>query len=188
VTEIVMALGRTAGPDGVAVLRELLSEAAGEYVRGVAGTGLAMRLGAGATGDLLRALESTGDGGCRRALLVALACVGDGRGWAQVLEVLRDYLEGLPAEPVGDLAGWPLLVYQTDLLPPLCYLGRHARGDERRVVAEVVRSRWRRIYPAERQWLTVHWWACDPAHPLGSQAPDPAWLATVFAEYLAPPD
>jgi hypothetical protein len=91
---------------------------------------LAKRLGADATDDLVDALGQR-DGAVRQYAVIALAAVGDDRGWEQVLDWFSQYRPGANLEPPSQAA--------------LSYLMRHlpAQPAERRSdLVRQVRRKW----------------------------------------------
>ncbi|MBB4763642.1 HEAT repeat domain-containing protein [Amorphoplanes digitatis] len=175
---LVAALGEADGPDGSAVLGDIaLRPGMSAAVRLCALIALAKRAGVAATDVYARALADPDDE-VRGDALLALASAGDDRAQPAVLAELRRRLEVRSRIPLFDMDE-RALSFQSKILSAVCYLGRHAAGDEarQRAVTGVVRPRWDRLYGAEQRWLTTYWPACDPARPAAFNQLDPTWLA-----------
>ncbi|WP_433825922.1 hypothetical protein ACQP2E_27910 [Actinoplanes sp. CA-015351] len=182
---IVSALGEVDGPDGPAVLREIIAQPADPLeVRTTALVALTKREGVAASGVLLGCLTD-GDPHMPGYALMGLASVGDDRARGEVLGWLRHTLEGRPANPEHDFDD-RTLVAQSDIVAAVSYLARHsaASWEKQEPVVRLLRSRWDRLRGAEQRWLTVNWSACDPAHPETVTALDPTWFADWISEPL----
>jgi hypothetical protein len=181
---IVSALGEAEGPDGVAVLREIIAQPEDPLeVRTTALVALTKRQGVAAS-DVLLACLSDWDRFMPGYALMGLASIGDDRAWSEVVQWLRRSLDSMKPNPEYDLDD-RTLAGQSDTAAAVSYLARHAAGgwERQRPVTQLLRSRWDRLCGAEQRWLTVTWAACDPSHPESFTELDP----TGFADWISAP-
>lgn len=179
-TGIVSALGEADGPDGVAVLRNIIARPVDPLgLRTTALVALAKRQGPAAS-DVLRVCLLEEDQATAAYALVGLAGVGDDRAWPEVFRWLSQALDELEPDPDPDHDfDDRTLAAQSDIAAAIAYLARHSasdRGKQQPVVA-LLRSRWNRLRGAEQRWLTVHWPASDPAQAESFTVLDATWIA-----------
>ena len=158
---IAAALGDTRGTTGTAALRmALVEQGASEDLQCAALLSLVKRERAAATHDLLAGLASR-HGAVRDYALIGLVHVAGESAWEPVFGPLRQLLSRQATRWAG----------VTPVMYALCYLTcrQSPGGDGPRRLVELLRKRWDRLEPKERDWVHAHWPAAAPGGPLAQQ-------------------
>ena len=188
---LITALGEANGAKGAESIRREASNPRGDSDRRCAALVAAVkRLGEDAS-DLFADLLEDSDQEVRRYARVCMACVGDGRASRDMLIFLDAALAGPPRDPFSGPSE-QMLALQTNTLPIVIYLARHANDESRRtLVVEKLRGGWDRLFKAEQEWLRLAWPQCAPdfeGSDSVSKAPDTdsmvRWLGTPLLQPL----
>lgn len=169
---VAAALGDAQGDLGIPALRQLLADrSAAIDLRCATLLAVAKRDGADASDVLASNLEHR-DESVRDYAMHALAVVGDDRAWPAVFAALATILDR-PA-PVLRM---PMLSMSAAMAASvaLTYLVRHLGGhpDRKRQLLVRLRAAFDRLYPAEREFLALHWPDCRPSGPQVADVADP---------------
>lgn len=168
---VIAALGEATGNDGGPALRALIAnndESSDDRCAGL--VALAKREGAAASDFLLGYLDDT-DEDIRLYALACLAYVGDNRAWDTVHGRLQELLEQ-SAPRVPNAMGSSTLSIQSANLMPIGYLARHSHSVEpsrEAAVVRLIRSKWHKLYTAEKDWLKEYWPACAEDRALSDE-------------------
>ncbi|GIF20870.1 hypothetical protein BJ973_001223 [Actinoplanes tereljensis] len=184
--EIVAGLGESpAGDFGVRLLQAVASDRGAPADRRCAAiVAVTKRTGPAASGLLHRCLADR-DPAVRKYAMFGLAVVGDDGSWAEALEILRTAIaEQVPVPPFG--LQWKTLALQSEVLPIVCYLGRHlAVPGRRESVTTLIREHWDNLYDAEKRWFGEFWPDFAP------DGPDPealsGWARSPLFDRVAAP-
>lgn len=179
--ELAVCLGRADGDLSLQALRGLLTDQGPKIkdARNAALHFLAIRLGPGATTDLVGSLGTPSTENLHNALL-ALCVTGDGSGWTETAHWLRRYVRRdrrliLDPPEVGLAVAY------------LAFTADSVAATEQLIF--LVGQIWGRLKPVEKQWITA-WWPSANGDSAPVQVPDPEQLRALKAwasqEFLGP--
>jgi hypothetical protein len=163
-------LGCASGDLSLRALRELLAEPRPNFkeARDAALHYLAVRLGPGATGDLVHALD-TRSAETLYIAVQALCAVGDASGWIETARWLRRYVRRDRRRPLDPPEAGLTLAY-------LAFTADAASASTDLVL--LTGQIWDRLKPVEKEWIT-RWWPAGPGGTAPVRVPDPERLSAL---------